>query len=142
MKIIQNQKSGHTLSFEGHMYTIDKQREVKIIWRCIRKNFCKARLHTSVDNISILLKRNNEHTHSSSTASVAVLRASKDLHLQAVNSHETPKCSVSGDNADLTQVTAAAMPSLDSLRQKINHICHIQRSIRPNPTSLEDLAIS
>jgi len=72
MEKIQSKRDREMLVNDGYMYIFDKfsADKQKKFWRCRQKNDCLARIHTSIDNLTILKKSENLHTHGSDAVKV------------------------------------------------------------------------
>ena len=47
MEVVTNQKGGRTLLLDGFAYTVERERNGKIYWRCEKRDICHARLTTA-----------------------------------------------------------------------------------------------
>lgn len=48
LNFIQSQKGKPLLIFENHVYSVHRETENKVIWRCVEfKKYCLVRCHTS-----------------------------------------------------------------------------------------------
>jgi len=70
-KLIESTHERDVLVNNGYMYLFDELSSdgKRRFWRCRNKNECKARVHTTVDDIEII-KSINEHTHDSEAAKI------------------------------------------------------------------------
>jgi len=79
---------------DGYMYIFDKfsADKKKKFWRCRQKNDCLARIHTSIDNLTILKKSKNVHTHGSDAAKVETQIAITNIKKRALSTMEQTSC--------------------------------------------------
>jgi len=65
-KLIESTQERDVLVNDGYMYLYDATSSdgKRRFWRCRNKNECKARVHTTIDDIEII-KSINEHNHDS-----------------------------------------------------------------------------
>jgi len=91
-KLIESTHEGDVLVNNGYMYLFDELSSdgKRRFWRFRNKNECKARVHTTVDDIEII-KSINEHTQDFEAAKLKEmwqLTVLNDVRLKPRNRHQ------------------------------------------------------
>ena len=89
MEVIQSNKGGAKICFNGYMYTKQIQRGNKIRWRCVKRaNDCTGILLTTADvEKPSLLK---EHNRAPDPTMIEVKKRLNEMKRKAVDTHEKP----------------------------------------------------
>lgn len=105
MEKIQSKRDREMLVNDGFMYIFDKfsADKQKKFWRCRQKNDCLARIHTSIDNLTILKKSENLHTHGSDAAKVETQIAITNIKKRALSTMEQTSCVINECTSSLSQ---------------------------------------
>ena len=105
--------------YDFHMYSADKQR---LFWRCeMRKSKCKARVHTKIqDNVNVIIKKINDHDHSSTSAKVEARSAVSEIKRKIQT----------GESSSTRMILADTVNKLDeNVKCEISSLPTISRSI-------------
>lgn len=73
MAVVETIRRRDVFVDNGFMFIFDafSADKTKRFWRCRKRNICKSRIHTNVDEDDLtVLKRINEHSHDSDAAAV------------------------------------------------------------------------
>ena len=91
---METKRDREMLEDDGFMFIFDKLSadEQKKFWRCRQKNDCLARIHTSIDNKTILKRSKNKHTHGSDAAKIETQIAITNIKNRALSTMEQTSC--------------------------------------------------
>lgn len=141
MATIVSKRQKEKFTSDGFIYIFDRMSACgsKIFWRCERKDYCKARIHTQN---GIVVKTINKHLHDSSAAKVevdlAVTRMKRRIE------EETPERTSQVIDACLDGISEGAlgaMPNQGALRKIIQRRRNVVQAVPPAPESVVDLII-
>lgn len=89
----------------------------KRFWRCRKRNICKSRVNTNVDDLTVL-KRINEHSHDSNAAVVEAEVAVTKIKIRSQQTLESTSIVLNECTTGLSQ--AAKVSDIIFLRKKKN----------------------
>ena len=135
-RIIRSQRNAEKLVEGGYMY--GKQRRIgeTTHWLCEQRGLCRAILHTNGNEI---VKRTNEHSHTSDNTAVSCREVKANLKRKAKDTQESSHYIVSDSLQTNTEGAAAKLPKLDSLKRTIQRQRVHHNIVMVQPTSLEQL---
>ncbi|CAI6344403.1 unnamed protein product [Macrosiphum euphorbiae] len=143
MEKIQSKRDREMLVNDGYMYIFDtfSADKQKKFWRCRQKNNCLARIHTSIDNLTILKKSENLHTHGSDAAKVETQIAITNIKKRALSTMEQTSCVINECTSSLSQAAKGVLPNNDALKKQIRRKRIVAQFAPPAPLDLISLEI-
>lgn len=122
MEKIQSKRDREMLVNDGYMYIFDKfsADKQKKFWRCRQKNDCLARIHTSIDNLTILKKSENLHTHGSDAAKVETQIAITNIKKRALSTMEQTSCVINECTSSLSQAAKVLKKKLYNITIQVD----------------------
>ena len=139
MEYFLSSRGGRKLSFEGYIYSIDREdkKTEKIYWKC-ENRACKGRLITGTANS--VLKRKIHDQHEPDIARVEVQKCVARIRATASVSQEAPAKIVNKELAtDLPAEFRAYFPKESAVKRTIQR--QRRQFIPETPKSLDDLTI-
>ncbi len=139
MEIIRNQKGGVKICLNGYAYTLHKECNDCVRWRCSKYNAfkCRSILKTTLD-LSLVLEE-PIHRHSSDAEELKVLKCVEGMKRRAKDSLAKPVQIFAEAVASLPEETRARMPVEDSAKRTLRN--QRSREHPQEPVNLCDLRI-
>ena len=138
---ILSKKNNPKFSHNGYLFVFDKHSKrdsVIKFWRCENKNECKARIHTSNNEV---IKEKNEHSHGASAASVEVAAIKTSVKRRAEECQDQPSAVINSCTENISQAAQGALPSADLMRQMVKRRRKQLDLAPPNPVHICELVI-
>ena len=85
---LTSEKGIAMLGYEGFIYTLERQSETKMIFRCKNRD-CKGRCHTN-PSMDVIVSGPTEHCHAPNPGYVSVVELKKKIESRAVDGEESP----------------------------------------------------
>ena len=139
MELIQTNKGGTKLCFEGFMYTKRSKTKNFIQWACSQRNSlqCKGSLVTTIDMENPEVK--HPHCHDSNSTTVEVAKLRNQIKSSSQISKEKSQSILSSKLSQAKNDVRAEVGRTESIKRSI---CRIQRGALPKePKTLEELVI-
>lgn len=137
MEIIQSNKGGSKLCYEGYIYTRHALRKTKQWWKCTHKSSlgCKGSLSTDLQHEHPIPSQ--PHNHSPDDTSIQLAKVRSNMKQKALSTLNAPsqifaECVTSTSNS-----VKAMLPAEDNCKRTIRR----QRPQLPSPLTLPDLTI-
>ncbi|CAF1040298.1 unnamed protein product [Didymodactylos carnosus] len=108
------------LMFNGYNYTVDKTTDEKTYWKCAhcRTIKCKGRIHTDVNNTTVLLE-NSDHNHPPSAVSNEVRSFEDKVRSRAVNTNESTQDVINNCLKNVSDQMVARIPDFKHIKRNI-----------------------
>jgi len=133
MEVIESNKGGAKLCFEGHMYTRKRVQPRRIEWRCVRRTRgCRGTLST---DLAMDARPNQDHDHDGDVEKIEVTKVQNALKRRATETRDKPAQIVAEVIAQCTEEVKARLPINESSKRTIRN----QRPNPPNPANIESL---
>jgi hypothetical protein len=102
---MENKRDHEVFTHKGYMYTFDKYRVDKQnkLWRCRQKNTCLARIHTNIDNSSVLKVFQNNHIYDSEAAIIGKEIVITNIRKQALSTMNQTSCVINEYTLGISQ---------------------------------------
>ncbi|KAI6646922.1 hypothetical protein LOD99_9114 [Oopsacas minuta] len=119
---IPSERNKDKASIQGFTYTLNRKSHNIEYWVCEKRGICKARLHTSNNQVvkptdpSIIP---SEHSHSSDITRVEMLRGYTNLKGIARNSESSTRNLLATSVEGITAESINKLPTLDSVKRTI-----------------------
>lgn len=122
MEKIQSKRDREMLVYDGIMYIFDKfsADKQKKFWRCHQKNDCLGRIHTSIDNLMILKKSENVHTHGSDAAKVKTQIAITNIKKRTLSTMKQTSCVINECTSGLLQAAKVLKKNLYNITIQVD----------------------
>ena len=135
MELIPNNKGGHKLLYEEHMYTKKASYKTTIRWECSQRSSkqCKGSLTTDTETARVI--RSSSHSHDGSKVTVA----DATLKDKASISRGTPAQLLADHTASVPVEVRAAIGQRDSVKRSVRR--EKAKAFPANPRSHSDLEI-
>ena len=137
MDIIQSNKGGSKLCFEGYIYTKHALRKTKQWWKCTLKSStgCRGSLHTD-------LQHENEtpgqpHNHPPDDTSIRLAKARQEMKTKATTTHDRPSQIFAETVSNCSNAVKARLPTEHNVKRSIRRY----RPQEPVPETLAELRL-
>ncbi|KAF1745521.1 hypothetical protein MXB_442 [Myxobolus squamalis] len=114
--------------------------KTKKFWQCKLKNECMARIHTNMDNTSVV-KTINNHSHGSDPKKIAVGIIRANILEQALQTIEIPSVIFNQAIQGIATAIHGKMPTKDSIRKMVQDIRKENRLAPPTPVDQASVVI-
>ncbi|CAF2122584.1 unnamed protein product, partial [Rotaria magnacalcarata] len=129
IKKFKTEKGKDMLSYEGYIYTLERKTDVKLIFRCQRRD-CKGRCHTN-PTMDTILSGPTEHCHAPTPDLVPVFELKSKIKARAAETEEFPSTILHSVMRSFPLDAAGQLPQGDTLLRTI-------RRQRPAPSTNND----
>lgn len=121
----QSEKGKPMLGYEGHIYTLERQTEAKMIFRCQNRD-CKGRCHTN-PSMDAILSGPTEHCHAPKPDRIPVVELKNKIKSKAEESEEPSSTILHNVIRSFPLDAAGQLPKSDTLLRTIRR----QRQAEP-----------
>lgn len=137
MEILQSNKGGSKLCYEGYIYTRHALRKTKQWWKCTLKSSlgCRGNLSTDLQHENPIPSQ--PHNHAPDDTSIQLAKVRSNMKQKALSTHNAPS-QIFAECLSYTSHTVKAMlPAEDNCKRSIRR----HRPILPSPSTLSELTI-
>ncbi|KAF0992068.1 hypothetical protein HZS_212 [Henneguya salminicola] len=137
MENVQSKRGKEKLNHEGHFYVFYKLSadRFKRLWLCEVKNECKARLHTTMNN----LVRMQMNTHRNGIDAAQLVRS--EINRNGTETTEIPSVNLNGALQQTSTAVQAKMPNIDGCRKVILLRRNENQAAPPQPADRASIII-
>ncbi|KAF0986231.1 hypothetical protein HZS_3584 [Henneguya salminicola] len=141
MENVQSKRGKEKLNHEGHFYVFDKLSadRSKKFWRWELKNECKARLHTTVNNL--VLMQMNQHSHGSDAAQLQVAMVMSGIKRRATETTGIPSVILNDAIQQTSTAVQGKMLNKDAIRKVIQRRRNENQEASPQPVDRASIII-
>lgn len=137
----ESKRGKNKLLHEGFLFTFDKlsKDHSKKFWRCELKNICKARLHTTNDNV--IINEVNQHCHGNDAAKNQISKIVANIKRKATSTSEVPSVILNDVLKDTSVAILGKMPNKDAIRKVVQRCRNEENAPPPQPTDRASIVI-
>ena len=114
---LTSEKGKMMLGYEGFIYTLERQSETKMIFRCKNRD-CKGRCHTN-PSMDAIVSGPTEHCHAPNPDYVPVVELTKKIKSRSVDSEESPSVILHAALRSFPLDSAGQLPKTETLLRTI-----------------------
>ncbi|KAE9522760.1 hypothetical protein AGLY_016869 [Aphis glycines] len=140
LNYLESSKAKDLLVYLGCIFEKNYLKKEKTYWKCIRYNTDKSRGRTHTKNSEVTF-HNDDHNHTPNAEEIGVKKCISQIKEMSNQSESTPQQIIAQMSCSSTAVSAAALPTINSMEKMIQRIRHRKNAPPANPAVLSELII-
>lgn len=144
IEIIKSSRGKDKATIQGFAYTLAKSSEDVLIWLCVKRGECKARIHTKNNVVIKPLLINDlhySHSHGSDPIRIEMLKGYNNIKERASKSEESTRLILSYGIDEMSSSSIAKLPSIESVKRRIRQYKSKSNVIFSNSTCVSEIEI-
>ena len=135
MEIIESNKRGLKLCYNGYMYTTHAVRKAKVWWKCVLRSSCQCKASLVTNTVHENPEVGRPHNHAPNDTQVRLAKVRNAMKDRAASTQDKPGQIYSQGVSECDAEVLALIPSADTCKRTLRN----QRPTPRVPTALQDL---